>query len=71
MGASFFQMWYVLDEFGSRFRQCADAEDANATFCPFYFHTNKTMYEVFWPTKDIGDGEEVLRDWVAGHTTEK
>ena len=40
------QMWYLLDEFGSRFRQCAERGDANAAFAPFYYHDTKTMYEV-------------------------
>ena len=30
-----------------------------------------TMRQVFWPVADVEEGEEVLRDWVAGHDSEK
>jgi hypothetical protein len=38
-------MWYILDEFGSRFRH-GDADATNVTFSPFFFHPTKTMFEV-------------------------
>ncbi|CAH8588628.1 unnamed protein product [Heterobilharzia americana] len=54
-------MWYVLDEVGSRIQH---SDEPTARMVPFYYVPRNVCYSVFWPIKDLQEGDSVTIDYI-------
>ncbi|TSK13349.1 Tubulin--tyrosine ligase-like protein 12 [Bagarius yarrelli] len=56
-------VWYIMDEFGSRLQH---SSQPSCCMAPFFFAPQQIAYSVLWPLQDLGNGDEVTRDYCHG-----
>ncbi|KAG8438638.1 hypothetical protein GDO86_004993 [Hymenochirus boettgeri] len=58
-------VWYIMDEFGSRIQHSNEPTFGTA---PVFYAPHQIAYTVLWPLRDVGNGEEVTRDYTYGES---
>lgn len=58
-------VWYIMDEFGSRIQHSDEPTFGTA---PFFYTPHEVAYTILWPLRDLGNGEEVVRDYAYGES---
>ncbi|XP_065069444.1 tubulin--tyrosine ligase-like protein 12 [Rhopilema esculentum] len=61
-------LWYMLDEFGSRF---SHSDEPNVEFKLFFYVPTQLTYSLIFPLKDIEFEEEAVRDYLSGAEEDK
>ena len=56
-------IWYILDEFGSRIQH---SQEPSTRVVPFFYLNEQASYSLLFPITDIGEEEEVTRDFIEG-----
>lgn len=62
-------IWYVMDEVGSFAKH---SDQPNLAVHPFIYSPNGKLddntitYSICWPLKDVGEGENLYRDFLGG-----
>ncbi|XP_067247676.1 tubulin--tyrosine ligase-like protein 12 isoform X2 [Chanodichthys erythropterus] len=56
-------VWYIMDEFGSRVQH---SSQPTCCMAPLFYSPQQIAYSVLWPLQDLGNGDEVTRDFAYG-----
>ncbi|XP_043943114.1 tubulin--tyrosine ligase-like protein 12 [Protopterus annectens] len=56
-------VWYIMDEFGSHIQH---SDEPTSCAVPFFHMVDQTAYTIFWPLRDLENGDELTRDYTYG-----